>query len=424
MAATKNNEDSIFFPLDHGGIIYPYTARSKWNQVFRLEAVLDEKIDVQNVRAALLKLRSRFPWFYVVLTKRNHFYALESTMGEPDIVPEIPPLCRPFDLKDETTPLFRVTYDGNRLGLELFHSIADGYGASVFLKNLIACYYRENGLDIPAGNGVFAADSMTDDEESADSFLDIYNEQGGHSTGRSEKSAYQLGDGKATKPLEITTFIIPANVLKGKSKVYGTTVTQFITAIYAKALCQTALLSGIKKDIKIEIPMNLRKRFGSDTLRNFSLYFNTSVKPELADEKLEEVLAVIKPQFEEGTSIEKLRNDIYTNVKQAEMFAFRHLPNKVKKGILKVGSSIYGERLFTSPLSNLGVFDLPEELKEHVVSVGFIIGQTLKNTIYSAAITYNNNVYWTVSSVVDSQTEKNLEEILKACELPVEIVKR
>ncbi len=43
---SKKDKFSDCYKLDHGGIIYPYIAKADWNQVFRLEAELDEDIDV------------------------------------------------------------------------------------------------------------------------------------------------------------------------------------------------------------------------------------------------------------------------------------------------------------------------------------------------------------------------------------------
>ena len=45
MAIGKKDKFPNCYRLDSGGIIYPYIAKSDRNQVFRLEAELDEDID-------------------------------------------------------------------------------------------------------------------------------------------------------------------------------------------------------------------------------------------------------------------------------------------------------------------------------------------------------------------------------------------
>lgn len=74
---SKKDKFSDCYKLDHGGIIYPYIAKADWNQVFRLEAELDEDIDVQSVLKALQNLRERFPSFFVIMEKRKILYLLK-----------------------------------------------------------------------------------------------------------------------------------------------------------------------------------------------------------------------------------------------------------------------------------------------------------------------------------------------------------
>lgn len=158
----------------------------------------------------------------------------------------------------------------------------------------------------------------------------------------------------------------------------------------------------------------MRRRFDSATLRNFSLYFITSISADRAYNSIDSIAGELKPQFAAGADNKKLRNDVYTNVSQSEMLIFKGLPRFMKKGVLKLGNSIYGERLFTSPFSNIGIVTMPDELKKHVKSLGFIIGKTLKNTVYSGIISFDETLYWSVSCVAEKKDlENNIASILK-----------
>lgn len=409
------------YKLDHGGIIYPYIAKSDWNQVFRLEATLDETIDVQCVVTALQNLREQFPSFFVVLEERTRIFLLKKTDDLPEIIPE-KKLCRQFDLLNTEHPLFRITYKGQRLGMELFHSVADGNGAIIFFINLIAEYYLVRGFEFSKDDPVFKHGLRYEKRDTENSFLDVFKQQGGSTSSRSEKPAYQFNDSVQDSELRLTTFEIPANLLKTKAKMYEASVTEFLAAIYTKALCISAFKEQSNKDIKIEIPLDLRRRFDSATLRNFSLYFMTSVPPEYAERDISDILVLIKEQFKKGADMKKLRNDIYTNVSQSELPFFRVLPNTVKKALLKVGNSIYGERLFTTPLSNVGVMKLPDALENHVNSLGFIIGRTLKNTIYSGIITFKGTLFWNLTSVATSKkAEENIVDVLRELGIDVDV---
>ncbi|MCR5150872.1 MAG: hypothetical protein K6B52_06570 [Clostridiales bacterium] len=421
---TKIKELTDGYFLDHGGIIYPYIAKPDWNQVFRLEAELDEKIDVQNIVSSLTQLRRKFPSFFVTIEKRKYFVVLKKTVSLPDIVPE-GGLCLPFDLAEKSKPLFRITYSQNRLGMELFHSVADGTGAMIFFANLIAQYYINEGRKIDTSSDIFNHGFKFEKSDTENSFLKAFDPKAKNSS-RSEKPAYQYGSGKPEGELSLTTFKTDVNVLKDYAKGINATVTELLVAVYTKALCMCAINEDkTDKNIKIEVPMNLRKRYDSTTLRNFSLYFITSAPPDCADASLEDIVEILKPQFVLGSNTKKLTQDIHTNVSQSEMPVFKALPNFVKKGLLKVGSAMYGERLFTSPLSNIGVITLPEDIKKHILSFGFVIGRTLKNTVYSGVLTYENELYWCLSSATKSDSlEKNIQKILGETGAQVQITKR
>ncbi|MBQ6018958.1 MAG: hypothetical protein IJL26_02155, partial [Clostridia bacterium] len=310
--------NSEYYPLDGGGIIYPYIASADWNQQFRTEVFLDEQIDLARIRKALEIVRPRFPSFFVVLAKRGRQYVLERTDKLPEIVPETD-LCEPFDLTSKDHALFRITWAGNRLGMEVFHSLADGAGANVLFINILAEYFALGGDTIDRSHPVFAHGGEYEAADTEDSFRRVHRELGGVTQNRSESAAYQYNGGRAEIPLRLTVFNLPIPELKAAAKACGASITVFLVAVYTKALARACLADGKRansRNIKIEVPMDMRKRFGSATLRNFSLYFNTEASADCAEEPLFEIVGLIKPQFEAGTAVDKPQNDIYTNVSQ------------------------------------------------------------------------------------------------------------
>ena len=401
MTKANNSNNKNYYDLDGGGIIYPYVANGHWNHQFRTEVELDAPVDPERVKKALEIIRPRFPSFFVVLKKRDKKYVLERTDRLPEVVPEVG-LCRMFDLDSDEYAHFRITYTGNRLGMEVFHSISDGAGANVLFINMLAEYYALAGEEIDRGHPVFMHGGEYEASDVEDSFRRVHDTEGGSSQSRSEPGAWQYNSGKAETDLHLTIFELPFSELRAMYKKYDTSVTVLMCALYTKALARVCLAEGGKKtdNIKIEIPMNLRQRFNSTTLRNFSLYFDTCVPAQFHDSSVADLVEMLKPQFAEGTDVNKLRNDIYTNVSQADMAIFRVLPLKLKRLFLHIGSAVYGERLFTTPLSNVGIFDLPPEIAKHVTAADMMISSTRVNTLYSVGLTYNGTVRWCLSSVV------------------------
>ena len=406
--------------LDSGGVLYPYIATRSWTQGFRVEARLDEPVDYSVLLHAVDHVRQRLPYHFVTLSKSFLQYRLCAFEKPAEaLVEQTDQLCEMFSVKDPSQPVVRITYWDDCIGFELFHAVTDGYGASVILKNVLAEYYRAKGETIPAGDGVFAQESKLQVCEVRDSFVDVFLKHDGKSSSRKEDKAYQYNHGEATNALRLTTFELPIEAVKKEAADHHVSVTQYLTAIYTQALCGCAEFEQSDKPVKIEIPMNMRSRFLSQTLRNFSLYFMTSASPEFAHKGFGELLQNMQRQFQGGTDLQKLVNDIKANVGQANMPVFRYLPRVAKHWVLKAGTARYGERLQTSPFSNLGIVKMPQELEQHVLSFGFMIGKTRVNTVYAAAVTFKDTLYWDITSVVEEERVENLlEEALREHALP------
>ncbi|MBQ3994580.1 MAG: hypothetical protein II638_06970, partial [Erysipelotrichaceae bacterium] len=73
----------------------------------------------------------------------------------------------------------------------------------------------------------------------------------------------------------IVHFIMDSDKLNQVSKSYGGTVTAYITSLLFMAAKKC--ISREEGLFNIQIPINMRKFNGSNTLRNYSMYFNASM---------------------------------------------------------------------------------------------------------------------------------------------------
>lgn len=89
---------------------------------------------------------------------------------------------------------------------------------------------------------------------------------------------------------------------------------------------------------------------------------------------------------------------INTNASDAQMLITKYSPSVLKKPFILAGFLLYGERLMTSPISNMGVITVPEEMKNLIEYFDATIGATKKNAINAAAITYEDNFIITFST--------------------------
>lgn len=380
------NEYNIF-KLDSAAIAYPYFASRKAAYSFTLEATLDEDINYQALHSAAQKLYDRFPSMFVRLKKCRRGYELEHGSDVSSYLKKISfKSLKPFEIKDGNNLIY-ISYNRNVIYAEFFHAVTDGNGGLVFFKSLLAEYLRNLGIDIPCTNGVLSPNDLPKECELEDSYKANYDKKLG-TVNRMEKFAFQPKTDNSNSQWRRSNLIINLSDLKSLSKKHNATITQLIVSVYIYAFYLLRTTQKSKKNIAVAVPINLRSTFNSDSLRNFSLYF--LAKLPAGKINLETILEQVKKDFASGCDKTLLQKMINTNVSQQEMLFFRLLPRFMKKIVLKTGFQLYGERLYTSTLSNIGVINLPQEMKKHIISFRGMLGPVLINRIHCMAYCYND----------------------------------
>ena len=126
-----------WMPLDNAAKIYPATRRPNWTNVYRLSADLSEPVDVPTLQSALGTVVHRFPSMAARLRRGVFWYYLQEVETPPAIGEEYSYPLRFMSKKEMRRCAFRVIVYKKRIAVEFFHSLTDGTGALVFLKNLV-----------------------------------------------------------------------------------------------------------------------------------------------------------------------------------------------------------------------------------------------------------------------------------------------
>lgn len=404
--------DFSVFQMDASAIAYPYFATRTINHSFTMEVSLDRDVEPERLRAVVGRMCERFPTLFVRMHTDAFGYKLEHVHDVTPFIMERPAVLNlPYDFKNNEN-LIRITYRANRLAVECFHSVTDGSGAITLLKSIVAEYYRALGEEIPSTCGVLSPDDTPTEAETADSFRTCA-VKGGKTASRPAKRAYQYRPDGPFETWHQTELTMPLADVKPLANAAGATLTEYVVALYLYAFYKTDGAQKTKKPVVMSVPINLRPVFGSQTLRNFSLYLLASV-PKGEDVTPERILENVKEEFRQGTDKQLLQRMINTNVSQQETAAFRMLPRPVKRAALRIGSAIYGECTFTSAFSNLGVFKVPDELAMHIRTFHAILGQVPKNHIHTTAYCYNGTLGLMFSSRLASrEIEHSMQQLLQ-----------
>lgn len=256
----------------------------------------------------------------------------------------------------------RVLYGPRHIAIEVFHSLTDGTGALQFLKALLAEYLGTSAE--PVSLDAAWEDSYQTHAEEKPTFM-----PGGISY---LLPAAQEGEQKIYQ----TTLNFSVKELLTVTRAEHTTITAFFTALFAQtAMKQQQYEKEISGEtllpVQVMVPINLRKQFASDSLRNFSLYALPKLLPEAADAPFSEIAQSMAVQIQAQSAKSRLRAAIATNVALEQKTAA--FPLWIKCAALRSGFEVCGRRSSCITVSNLGQVTFPDCIQQELEQLDFML---------------------------------------------------
>lgn len=377
--------------LDNAALIYPATMNTRWTALFRLSATLTEAIDVDILETAQKKTLQRIPLYASKLRRGIFWFYLEQTEDLPPVEEDVANPCVRMRFIGSDGFCLRTRYYQNRIAVEFFHVLTDGTGGLVFLQTLVAEYLRlKYGATIPRGERIFDCSEPALPEETEDSFARY---SGSVTQSRNETKAYHInGQYEHNGFVHITSGSILATDLLAKAREKNVSITEYLTANLILSIdeIQRARVRHPHRyrQVKVNVPINLRNLFPSKTLRNFANYVNPGIDPRLGEYTFDETLRIVHHSMAMEATKKLLHTKITTNVRSEQNMFVRLMPLFIKNIMLKCIYAQVGDALSSSTLSNLGVTSLPNEMAEYVQRMDVIIGPLHKNRVSAAMLTY------------------------------------
>ncbi len=347
-----------WFKLDNAAKIFPPISNKKDPKVFRFTCILKENINKDILQEATDEALEYFPNFSSILKQGFFWHYLETTNKKPIVKEEKKEICSPLYRKNKKKLLFRVNYYQNRINLEVYHAISDGTGALEFLKTIVNIYLNKkynlnNEIDYDASL----------EEKSADSFNKYY--KSSNTKNEVDERAYQIkGDKFDDFRFKVFTGTMNTKSVLALAHQYNTTLTGLIVGIYIWAIRENMNLKDKNKPIYIDIPVNLRKYFKSQTARNFFSVLKLKYKgSDDLESIIKEVDTYLKEELKQTNLFKRMNK--YATIEHN--FLVRLVPLFIKNIILRFASCLSNKDLTTS-VTNLGVIKLPDEIKDFVDS--------------------------------------------------------
>ena len=414
----KDSERTLrWMSLDNSAKIYPAAATTRWTNIFRLSATLTEPVDREVLQIALDVTVRRFPSIAVRLRRGTFWYFLEEIAHAPHLSDEKPYPLAPMPFREIRSCAFRVLVYKNRIAVEFFHALTDGNGGLIFLKSLLAEYISEKyGADIPCTYGILDRLEEPKDFELEDSFL----KHCGHfPLSRSERTSYRIWGAREELAFRhITTFIMDSELIHKKAKEMGVTVTALLAGAVIKAGIRLQNVDvpyeRKQRPVKVLIPCDLRRLYGSKTLRNFALYATPGIDPRLGEYSFEQICKSVYHQMCLEINPNYMAAKMKTNVKDEENPLLRIVPLFIKNAVMKMIFTAVGEKKSMLSLSNLGVVELPSEMRRYIERLDFVLSVQSKAPYNIGTLSYRGTTYMSViRNIIEPRLESMLYKVLR-----------
>jgi len=423
---SKEKPYQEWYKLDNSAKIFPEVSNTKETNTFRVQIALKETVDPDILQNAIDRILERYPMFKVRL-KTGIFWRYFDYNTRPfHIEPMGHRVCGPLLPKENNGYLFKVFYRNNIIAIEMFHSLADGGGAYMFLKSIVYEYFVLRGYKVSPDNMVLTTDSRPTIEEYGDSNVQYYDPKNRKHV--NEKKALGIkGTPLGDNNIGLISGCISTKKILEISRNHQATVTEFLVAVMMMTIYNVKIKHREhqkyhEKPVKIFVPVNLRNHLPSKTLRNFSNFIKSDMVMNRPDITFEEVLELTKKQFKHGLQKEELIRKMSENVAFEKNLLLRITPFHLKKFVMKLGYSLMGLSLNTMSFTNIGRIDFPESMKPYIDNVSAAVYSGKFNTFNCAIVSFEDKFKITFTrSIVETSLEKEFFRSLNQMGLEVKI---
>jgi len=416
-----------YYKLDNAATLFALMNSDRSTNVFRVSCTLKERINLSDLQKTLERIMQRFPYFQVTLRSGLFWKYWESTKEIPEIYAETKFPCQKIAIHTRGIFPFRVKVYFNRIAVEFHHSLTDGYGGITFLKALVADYLTRRGVETNDWGDIFRFNQTPSPIEYDYAYKRYYMKELPNPKRKSEAFKPPL------TPVEKGVF----HIIRGTMSVAKildvtrrkkVTISELLTAIYLEALQEIyqklpeEVRKKIKKPIRVAVPVNLRRIFESETMRNFTYMVSPELKPQLGKYTFEEILALVQHAMKKEIARRPLRQYITRNVRGELIPIIRIIPLFLKR---LFGEFIYqkmGEKQNSGKMSNLGKINMPKAFAKEIEHFDFILAPSKIITTGCAVVSFEDKLVINFSRTVEEpEIEKFFFRRLAQLGIPVKI---
>ncbi len=405
----NTNTPKVWYKLDLSAIVYPTLQRRDFSSVYRLSVVLKEPVDPALLQKAVDTALVRFPTYKTAIRKGLFWRYLEpNNRPGPFVQKDIRNFCMPMPFKAGNRYLLRVYYHDRRISLEAHHCLGDGTGGMYVLQTITAAYLRLLGHQISVGGFVKDIKEEPSPGELEDAYMRYANAK--VSPSRPGEKTYRVRGTRAPfYTFNVIDGILSVNEVMAVASKYQATITEYLNSVLLYALLQKQQSDWhIKlRPVKIAMPVNLRRFFPSETLRNFITMVYPGVDPRLGDYTFEEIVKQVHNYMRYYINDKFLRGDITTNANTQRNPLIRVVPLFIKDFVVRMFYTKVQDRNSSAGLTNMGALKVPDDMKPYIDRFDIYMGQPFSCRTNCAIVSFEDTLTINfASSILESDVER------------------
>ncbi|MBO5772703.1 MAG: hypothetical protein J6R37_02760 [Clostridia bacterium] len=408
--ASRQELKRQWYKLDNAALIYPALNVGGKDAIFRLSVLLKKEVNPLVLQQAINDVVPRFPTITTSMRAGVFWYYFDS--------PAFPIKAEIQDKHPATPiavsrrrPIVRVCYFKNEIACEFFHSACDGSGGLAFLNCLVARYLTLLGEKIEDTTNCLNVFDKPSEKETEDSFQRVF-DKNAPMLFKEERAYHTKGTQLPGEKLVYRKLICSASQLHSIAKQFNCTITILLSALLLLAFKHEKDFHHSKDNnpIKLSVPINLRKFYDSQTVRNFSSYLYATY---VESDNLQDLINELKVQWEKQNNKAYCDGMISYNCRSQNNIFIKLTPLVLKNIVLGAVYKAKGDARNTASFSNLGIVKAPKEFAEHIHRYEFNFGKTFSTPIGMTAVTFGDCLVINLSSQIrETVVERHFVEQL------------
>lgn len=371
------NQKDSWLRLDNAGKVFPATSGKHDTGVFRFACTLTEPISESGLQQALDRTLEKFPHFLYVLCGGLFWYYLEPGELKPICHAENTGICSQLFYRNKRSLLFDISYHGCRINMDIYHALADGTGAMHFFRYLICRYlsiiHPDTFEDELAEEISFAPASVRTEDSFSKYYKHVKKEKNSL-----PKRVYHL-KGHPGHGYTVVEGLMSCKKIHALAKEKGVTITEFLCSLVIMAIRHEMPVRERTKPIVINLPVNLRNYFESDTARNFFGNVHISYTFGKDEDKPENIAEALHLSLQKELNRDNLMKNISGYVSMERNPFIKIVPLTVKNFFIRIARHIASSKE-TIVISNVGIVKMPPETQKFIRHMS-VLSSTSKTQI-------------------------------------------